>query len=290
MNRKKMKVVNHALSLFTDQGIGRTSIQDIIDRAGISKGTFYNYFASKNECVSAVLEMIRYETTVRRTELQIGKDPADPEVLSEQIAMKVQYNQQYRLSLLFEEIYHSNDKEMKQHMMTYRFLEIEWLASRLIEVYGEQFRKHAFEAAAIFFATQNHLMLLAKLVNQAAPEPRTVAQKTLHYMRPIIECLHDKNTSVIDEQRLQETRRAFAQEEVRHPDLLLALDQFAQDVHFTKPQAELTAALRSELAQQPIRHAVVHALLRPFLDAFSGSDDYNAARDLMPMIWRYLNR
>ena len=54
MNDRKQHVINKAHQLFIDKGFQATSIQDILDYSGISKGTFYNYFSSKNELLIAI--------------------------------------------------------------------------------------------------------------------------------------------------------------------------------------------------------------------------------------------
>ena len=41
---KERKLLNTALHLFSEKGIKKTSIQDIVKDAGIAKGTFYLYF------------------------------------------------------------------------------------------------------------------------------------------------------------------------------------------------------------------------------------------------------
>lgn len=46
---KERKLLNTALHLFTEKGIKKTSIQDIVHEAGIAKGTFYLYFKDKYE-------------------------------------------------------------------------------------------------------------------------------------------------------------------------------------------------------------------------------------------------
>ncbi|WP_055107048.1 TetR/AcrR family transcriptional regulator [Paenibacillus ihumii] len=291
MNQRKIQVVNHAFALFIEKGIMPTSIQDIIERAGISKGTFYNYFSSKNECVSAVLEQIRYEAHMKRSELQIGKDPGDIEVLIEQISMIAQSSQKYGLTALFEEILHSRDKEMKQYVMRYRIFEIGWLADRLVDVYGEKLRRCAFEAAVIFMGIQQHLLFTAKSINQSNIEPKDVARTILlHYMSYIIECLVEKNTSVIDDEKLHVMKSLLTQEEVKQEEILQALDDSSCQVRFTKTQAELTEALRYEIEQQPLRESVVNALLKPYVEAFKGSDGYDQAKDIMTMIWRYMKQ
>lgn len=44
---KKSRLMETALQLFTSQGLTKTSIAEIADRAGVAKGTFYLYFKDK---------------------------------------------------------------------------------------------------------------------------------------------------------------------------------------------------------------------------------------------------
>ena len=46
---KLRKTLDASFSLFTENGIKNTSIQQIVDRAGIAKGTFYLYFKDKDD-------------------------------------------------------------------------------------------------------------------------------------------------------------------------------------------------------------------------------------------------
>ena len=45
--QKKESLLNTAFSLFTSKGFQKTSISDIVDNAGVAKGTFYLYFSDK---------------------------------------------------------------------------------------------------------------------------------------------------------------------------------------------------------------------------------------------------
>ena len=44
---KESKLLGSAYKLFAEKGINNTSIQDIVDDAGVAKGTFYLYFQDK---------------------------------------------------------------------------------------------------------------------------------------------------------------------------------------------------------------------------------------------------
>lgn len=60
------KIIDDCLALIWRNGVNGTSMSDIAEKAAILKGSFYNYFKSKEEFVSAVLESYatKWETNV----------------------------------------------------------------------------------------------------------------------------------------------------------------------------------------------------------------------------------
>jgi AcrR family transcriptional regulator len=55
-NARRSLIVEHAISLFSKNGFVETSIDDIVEVSGISKGGIYNYFKSKDEIFLAIAE------------------------------------------------------------------------------------------------------------------------------------------------------------------------------------------------------------------------------------------
>ncbi len=53
---KQNKLFNSAYKLFTQNGIKDTSIQNIVDDAGVAKGTFYLYFKDKYDIQNKLIE------------------------------------------------------------------------------------------------------------------------------------------------------------------------------------------------------------------------------------------
>lgn len=60
-NKKSLQIIEAALSLFTEQGVRKTSIDDIAERAGIGRATVYRKFKDKEELIQAAVlqEIIR---------------------------------------------------------------------------------------------------------------------------------------------------------------------------------------------------------------------------------------
>lgn len=58
---KKNKLISSAYVLFTDKGIFKTTIDDIVKKAGVAKGTFYLYFKDKDDLLSELIYAISIE-------------------------------------------------------------------------------------------------------------------------------------------------------------------------------------------------------------------------------------
>lgn len=50
------ELIDAAWQLFTTRGYDATSVQDVIDKVGVSKGAFYHYFTTKEELLDTVVE------------------------------------------------------------------------------------------------------------------------------------------------------------------------------------------------------------------------------------------
>jgi len=290
MNKRKKMVVDHALALFSEKGIQQTSIQDIIERAGVSKGSFYNYFSSKNECVSAILEQARSEASINRSLLLVGKDRNDINVLLEQITLLTQMSIDRGLSAVFEEILHSGDIELKKLVIKFRLFEYEWLADRLIDVFGEELRPFAFEASIIFFGIQQNLTFTSKIIHQTDLDWNKVSRTVFHYLKFIIHGLIHKETSLLDSDKLDVLKVRLKLDEVRHAELLILMDELVEGAQLTRSQTELTGALRYELEQDKLRESVIIALLQPFVESYRSSALYDQAKEIVSVTLLYIKQ
>lgn len=52
---KRSRIQNAAVALFSEQGVEATSVNDIVRRANVAKGTFYIYYKDKKELISQIL-------------------------------------------------------------------------------------------------------------------------------------------------------------------------------------------------------------------------------------------
>jgi AcrR family transcriptional regulator len=98
---RKGALVDAAFVVFMDKGVAASSVDDIVEAAGVAKGTFYLYFKTKDDALNAVAERIVdgvagiVETaaatpglspverllTLGRSVGQVGKEPHERELI-----------------------------------------------------------------------------------------------------------------------------------------------------------------------------------------------------------------
>ncbi len=102
---RKEQILRAALELFGQQSYEQTSLQDIIDRAGVSKGGFYHYYGSKAELLEDVADLMiaQFLTLIERTAAR--RDLTAAEKFNEHFRVGNQQKQQRPqevMALMFE--------------------------------------------------------------------------------------------------------------------------------------------------------------------------------------------
>lgn len=156
MNERKQHVIRMAHQLFIEKGFQSTSIQDILEHSGISKGTFYNYFSSKNELLIALIKVIYSKMEQERNELLIGKDPSNIEVFVKQVELQMRTNRTNKLISLFEEVYFSKDDELKDFIKKGQLRIIKWIYLRFIDIFGLDKKPYLLDCTIMFLGILNH--------------------------------------------------------------------------------------------------------------------------------------
>jgi AcrR family transcriptional regulator len=76
--RMRLILIEAATRLFAKQGVDATTIDEIVDLAGVAKGTFYNYFTDRSDIAHAVAATMRHAMNAAVEELNEGiDDPAE---------------------------------------------------------------------------------------------------------------------------------------------------------------------------------------------------------------------
>jgi AcrR family transcriptional regulator len=176
MYNRKQNVIIMAQQLFIEKGIQATSIQDILDYSGISKGTFYNYFSSKSELLIAIYKTIYKKLEKDRNDLLLGQDPADIEIFIKQMEMQLISNRKNKLIPLYEEVMTSNDIDLKQFIQRHRLNSLNWLYGRFIDIFGEDKKAYLLDCAIMFQGILQHNIQYNRMANNSGEKISSVVR------------------------------------------------------------------------------------------------------------------
>jgi len=111
----KEKITEQSIILFEKKGFSGTSIQDIVDSLGVTKGTFYYYFSSKEELLMDI--HIRYIDDLLSHQERIMEDPSKSckEKLHDMIYLLIHdiKKQGPSARVYFREIRHLSEEHLK---------------------------------------------------------------------------------------------------------------------------------------------------------------------------------
>lgn len=128
---RKKEILDVAEELFTTKGYAETTINDILQKIGIAKGTFYYYFKSKEDVMDAIVERF-IEIGVRAAE-NIAQDSTlkAPEKIF-QIIM-AQNPDDSGKGKMIEELHRVNNAEMHQKSLVETILKLTPILTKVIE-------------------------------------------------------------------------------------------------------------------------------------------------------------
>ncbi len=258
MNRKKQNIIDAAYSLFIKNGYNSTSIQDILDEAGISKGTFYNYFTSKTECLIAIMESVGSEIRRKRMEAAAGKPVDDPAVLADQLCVRIQMNREKNLFSLYESIFYSQDNELKDFAKNSYRKELDWITSRIIDIYGAKAAPYALDNAAAVHGTIQQLVNIWQLTTDEDLPTKRLAVFTIDRLHISISAQIESGDRFILAPTVytEKTSDNLSLEELAHQ-----LESCSRTLDEDSASSQLVQFLAEELKKEAPRKALLESVL-----------------------------
>ncbi|EAC8232609.1 TPA: TetR/AcrR family transcriptional regulator [Listeria monocytogenes] len=137
MKEKKQRIIKSAKEVFQKQGYLKTSVQDMVDAAEISKGTFYNYFTSKEELAIVIFKQ-EYSVLHQRLEYTMAQDGAKKDNFTECLKIIIHFYTENGeiLNITFSQT--MIDDDFNAFLQNVRLKNMEWVKYQLLEVYGEE--------------------------------------------------------------------------------------------------------------------------------------------------------
>lgn len=147
---KKEKIIEVAKQLFRTKGYHDTAIQDILEQSKVSKGTFYNYFSTKSQLILYIIQKVDEKVEEQQNMLLIEGQPNDKHIFYSQLRVKHSIYGTEKIAELYNISLGENDEELQKYMANSHYKELNWLANRLIEVYGNEIEESAMDLSTHF--------------------------------------------------------------------------------------------------------------------------------------------
>ena len=96
---KKEKIIEVSEQLFLEKGFSNTSVEDITNTLGISKGSFYTYFDSKDALLEEIVKRTLEEIEAELLEFQ-NKSGNKEEILEEFVEMNINLAKEFGPSII----------------------------------------------------------------------------------------------------------------------------------------------------------------------------------------------
>jgi len=153
MNVTREEVIQSATRLFKERGFLSTTIQDIADDCGISKGSVYKFFPSKEDLFSEVFNQCHNHYFDQVDELTRLPGLSPEEQFVQQIVLRFRYFMEYKHILVeFTELPIQQDPKFQPLRHKVRGRLIRWHRECLLHVYGEEIQPYLWDLVAIYRA------------------------------------------------------------------------------------------------------------------------------------------
>ena len=170
---KRNAILESAVELFAAHGYNQTSMQQIAESVGISKGSLYLFFQSKEDLIISIYE--HYQQLVFERAFVVGLDGNLPpmERFAKQFQVQfegiLEYKSYMKMHMRGESAKNSEKLAAMEHRMRGRLFS--WLEHNLLDVYGEEIRPYKWD---LMWMTQSiyssYMMLMISQDDSLDPE------------------------------------------------------------------------------------------------------------------------
>ncbi|NLC18650.1 MAG: TetR/AcrR family transcriptional regulator [Clostridiales bacterium] len=114
-DERRNEILDTAAELFEAKGYNKTTINDILNKIGIAKGTFYYYFKSKEEVLDAIIERLNEGALIRA---KLIKERSDLSPIEKILQLILALRMEEPKSGVMDELHNPENALMHQKTLT----------------------------------------------------------------------------------------------------------------------------------------------------------------------------
>ncbi|WP_142825989.1 TetR/AcrR family transcriptional regulator [Planococcus soli] len=257
---KRTELMKQAVHLFSLKGFHQTSVQEVAQAVGISKGAFYKHFDSKENLFIEILKQYHEEITGAISSSQHAPGSDHKDVFKEKLAIEIERtlsNQDFFM-MVFKDFPLSDSEKLKSLFMELRQSTITLHKTILLDTYGTPVEPFLDDLVMVLEGLMQQYIItlvieqkhvpISKLVNFVTAAIDAIVAN-LEDMEPVLTEARSSPVT-IDEIFLHMAEKIEASEP--HPEKLLASLNLLKEQVGKKEQEEfLIEALLVYLKQSP---------------------------------------
>ncbi|HET7578638.1 MAG TPA: TetR/AcrR family transcriptional regulator [Bacillales bacterium] len=152
MTDKKEEIMHAAIHLFSERGYFSTSVQEIASSCGISKGSLYNFFDSKEDLLIQVIEHNHRKMLQRAVNVNLDSSQSERERLIKKVVVQMEdfrANKDFMV-MLFRALPPHDNPKIPMLMKKIRVSMTNWHKKCLEEAFGSQVEPYIWDFVLMF--------------------------------------------------------------------------------------------------------------------------------------------
>ena len=135
-NQKRKKILDKAWELFRKNGYEETKVEDITRELGVSKGSFYTYFKTKDGVLYEILERIKKENEERISKINVNQEPS--KILEDYVISKMNYIVKLLNNMKISSINRNlSNSKLKNFFEELKKVSIEFIKKNIVEKFNK---------------------------------------------------------------------------------------------------------------------------------------------------------
>lgn len=151
MNEKRKLIIDVAVKLFSAKGYHSTSVQEIVDGCDMAKGSFYNYFKSKEELLISIFKYFHETMSSKLAEVEKDSSLTEKEKYINQINIQIEQvtiNEDFIQMFIREQMMHISE-ELDQFIHFVRRDSLDFFSGKVRRLYPDLPEEYIVDSAII---------------------------------------------------------------------------------------------------------------------------------------------
>ncbi|MFY4774983.1 TetR/AcrR family transcriptional regulator [Metabacillus sp. RGM 3146] len=232
MNQKKKLIIDEAVKLFAQKGYHAASIQEIAEQCGISKGSFYTYFKSKEDLIVSAFRSYYSLLFDKISRLEHIESLSPREKFIEQLSLQLHdlISHKEFIHILLSEYKMNISEQLDEFLLKTRSESLLWYAKKIKKVYPELPKKYVYDCVSMLTGIMKEYMFLL-LIEEREIDVEAIIPYIMKRMDAIVASFDPEDAPLLKKELVKELLEYRSKKEIQvKEEILKELDSLGKEV------------------------------------------------------------